>query len=203
MIGKRIEIAGVRKDGSEILVELAITALKIDSAPIFTAYLRDITEGTRNEEASRRLGAIIESSDDAIVSKDLNGIITSWNGGAEKLFGFSAEEAINKPERRRVERELELMRQAAAMLLAHARRNDQLGEFFANGLGPTKTKNALGGRIKLEDAAVCAHGNDAIERGIANAAIQHFEVVARDSFAVFGPSVWISSEARLKRRPFA
>jgi PAS domain S-box-containing protein len=97
VIGKRIEIAGVRKDGSEILVELAITALKIDSSPIFTAYLRDITERARNEEASRRLAAIIESSDDAVVSKDLNGIITSWNVGAEKLFGFSAEDAIHKP----------------------------------------------------------------------------------------------------------
>jgi PAS domain S-box-containing protein len=53
VIGKRIEIAGVRKDGSEILVELAITALKIDSSPIFTAYLRDITERTRNDR--RRL----------------------------------------------------------------------------------------------------------------------------------------------------
>src|SRR4029077_4789340 len=97
VIGKRIEIAGMRKDGSEILVELAITALKIDSAPIFTAYLRDITERTRNEEASRHLAAIVESSDDAVVSKDLNGIITSWNGGAEKLFGFSADQVINKP----------------------------------------------------------------------------------------------------------
>src|SRR5256885_4313891 len=97
VIGKRIEIAGVRKDGSEILVELAITALKIDSSPIFFAYLRDITDRTRNEEASRHLAAIVESSDDAIVSKDLNGIITTWNGGAEKLFGFSANEVINKP----------------------------------------------------------------------------------------------------------
>src|SRR5438067_1222009 len=97
VIGRRIEIAGLRKDGSEILVELAITALKIDSSPIFFAYLRDITDRTRNEEASRHLAAIVESSDDAIVSKDLNGIITSWNGGAEKLFGFSADEVINKP----------------------------------------------------------------------------------------------------------
>src|SRR5436305_4360966 len=54
VIGKRIEIAGIRKDGSEILVELAITALKIDSgAPVFTAYLRDITERVRNDR--RRL----------------------------------------------------------------------------------------------------------------------------------------------------
>jgi len=97
VIGRRIEIAGLRKDGSEILVELAITALKVDSSPIFFAYLRDITDRTRNEEASRHLAAIVESSDDAIVSKDLNGIITSWNGGAEKLFGFSADDVINKP----------------------------------------------------------------------------------------------------------
>src|SRR5438270_6282902 len=53
VIGKRIEIAGVRKDGSEILVELTITVLKIDSSPIFTAYLRDITERARNDR--RRL----------------------------------------------------------------------------------------------------------------------------------------------------
>src|SRR5260370_22722663 len=53
VIGKRIEIAGVRKDGSEILVELAITALKIDSSLVFTAYLRDITQHVRNDR--RRL----------------------------------------------------------------------------------------------------------------------------------------------------
>jgi two-component system, cell cycle sensor histidine kinase and response regulator CckA len=53
VLGKRIEIAGLRRDGSEILVELAITPSKIDSAPIFTAYLRDITERVRADR--RRL----------------------------------------------------------------------------------------------------------------------------------------------------
>src|SRR2546423_7780697 len=97
VIGTRIEIVGLRKDGSEIPVELAITALKIDNAPIFTAYLRDISERKRSEEARRYVTAIVESSDDAIVSKDLNGIITSWNSGAERLFGYSSEEAVKKP----------------------------------------------------------------------------------------------------------
>src|SRR5256885_14316390 len=89
VIGERIEIAGVRKDGSEILVELTITALKIDSSPIFTAYLRDITKRTRNEEAIRHLAAIFESSDDAIVSNALNGVIESGYVAAARLLWIS------------------------------------------------------------------------------------------------------------------
>ncbi len=97
VLGRRLEVNALRSDGSEILVELAITAFHVEERPVFTAYLRDITGQKKGEDANRRLAAIIESSSDAIISKNLDSIIQSWNKAAETLFGYEPEEVIGKP----------------------------------------------------------------------------------------------------------
>ncbi|HSY19528.1 MAG TPA: PAS domain S-box protein, partial [Candidatus Acidoferrales bacterium] len=61
------------------------------------SVMRDVTERKRAEAAAARLAAIVQSSDDAIIGKNLDGIVTSWNAGAENLFGFAADEMVGQP----------------------------------------------------------------------------------------------------------
>src|SRR6266403_6187111 len=88
-----------RPDGLRGVALVDIEALKDSDGNIVGAVncFQDITERKRSEEAALRLAAIVESSDDAIVGKDLDGIVTTWNGGAERIFGSLAEEIIGKP----------------------------------------------------------------------------------------------------------
>jgi PAS domain S-box-containing protein len=93
-------------DGSERIVDFAMHPIRNESGAVMFLHPTgiDITERKRfeaalreSEEQLRWLASIIESSDDAIVSKNLDGIITSWNSGAERVFGYTAEEAIGQP----------------------------------------------------------------------------------------------------------
>jgi PAS domain S-box-containing protein len=86
------------KDGSVRDVLIASSVLWDKGRFIHTrCFTRDVTEVKKGDHAARLLASIVETSDDAIVSKDLNGVVTSWNRGAERVFGYTAEDMIGAP----------------------------------------------------------------------------------------------------------
>jgi PAS domain S-box-containing protein len=97
VLNKPIEISAMHRDGHEFPVELVIWPLTAGQATTFNAFIRDISQRRRAEAMQARLAAIVASSDDAIVSKTLDGVITSWNPGAERIFGFTADDAVGQP----------------------------------------------------------------------------------------------------------
>jgi PAS domain S-box-containing protein len=101
-LGERIdhfETIRQTKDGRRIPISLTVSPVRDDLGNVIGAskVARDITLRLQRDELRARLASIVQSSDDAIVGKTLDGVIASWNEGAERLFGYTAEEAVGQP----------------------------------------------------------------------------------------------------------
>src|ERR1700760_194868 len=100
--GQRIEhyeTTRLKSNGERISVSVTIFPIRDETGQVIAAskIARDISDRRRNDEVHFRLAAIVDSADDAIVSKDLNGIVRTWNAGACRMFGYTAEEMIGQP----------------------------------------------------------------------------------------------------------
>jgi PAS domain S-box-containing protein len=103
-MGKGLDLVAQRADGTTFPVDIMLNPLTHLAEPMVLAVVRDMTERRAAEEAlyrsQARLAAIVTSSDDAIVGKTVDGIVTSWNEAAERMFGYSAREMIGQSIRR-------------------------------------------------------------------------------------------------------
>lgn len=96
IIGIGREVSGLRKDGSQFPMELSVSEVRLKDRILFTGFIRDITARKEAEKGLQHYAALVESSDDAIIGKSLEGYVTSWNHGAEAIFGYTSAEMVGK-----------------------------------------------------------------------------------------------------------
>jgi PAS domain S-box-containing protein len=96
IIGIGREVSGRRKDGTIFPMDLSVSEVRLKDRVLFTGFIRDITTRKEAEKALQHYAALVESTDDAVIGKTLEGYVTSWNRGAEITFGYTREDMVGK-----------------------------------------------------------------------------------------------------------
>jgi PAS domain S-box-containing protein len=127
-------VSGLRRSGEDFPIEASISQLEAGAQKLFTVILRDITERKRAEEQLIEHAALLDQSHEAIVVRELDNRIRYWSRGAERLYGWTAEEAVGRPVQELTYREdLSHLEEATRIVIEKGAWNGEIRHFAKNG----------------------------------------------------------------------